>query len=44
MAEKLNLMDSFPTLELQIAGGGRLRVPDEIETPYAAVIFYRGYW
>lgn len=44
MADKLNLMDTFPPLELQLAGGGTLRLPADIETPYAAVIFYRGYW
>lgn len=44
MAGKLNLMDTFPTIELSLVGGGRLTLPDQIETPYAIVLFYRGHW
>ncbi len=44
MAEKLNLLDSFPSMTLSIVGGGSLRVPDDISTPYAVVLFYRGHW
>ena len=25
-------------------GGGTLTVPDDITTPYAIVLFYRGHW
>lgn len=42
--DKLNLLDSFPALELKLAGGGSLRLPDAIDTPYAIVLFYRGHW
>lgn len=44
MAEKLNGGDTFPELELNIAGGGTVTLPDDIETPYALVLFYRGHW
>lgn len=44
MADKLNLLDTFPAISLSLAGGGTLALPDEIETPYAVVLFYRGHW
>jgi len=44
MAEKLNLLDRFPSMTLSLAGGGSVTLPDEIETPYAIVLFYRGHW
>ncbi|MCZ6616540.1 MAG: hypothetical protein O7E57_00300 [Gammaproteobacteria bacterium] len=44
MAEKLNTGDTFPELNLSIAGGGSVRLPTDIETPYALVLFYRGHW
>ena len=44
MADKLNLLDSFPSLTLHVAGGGTVTLPDDISTPYAIVLFYRGHW
>ncbi len=44
MAEKLNLMDTFPSLALKLAGGGSMALPDDVATPYAMVLFYRGHW
>lgn len=44
MAEKLNLLDAFPSLTLNAAGGGTFTLPDDISTPYAIVLFYRGHW
>jgi hypothetical protein len=44
MADKLNLLDTFPELELSLAGGGSLTLPADISTPYAVVLFYRGHW
>ncbi len=44
MAEKLNLMDTFPSLALNLAGGGSMTLPDDVATPYAMVLFYRGHW
>ena len=44
MAEKLNGGDTFPSLTLNIAGGGTVALPVDIDTPYALVLFYRGHW
>jgi hypothetical protein len=44
MAEKLNLMDTFPDVSLNLTGGGTLNLPGDIETPYAIALFYRGHW
>ena len=44
MPNQLDMMDTFPSITLSIAGGGTLTVPDEIETPYAILLFYRGHW
>ncbi len=44
MAEKLNGGDRFPELKLRLAGGGTVTLPNDIETPYALVLFYRGHW
>ena len=44
MGEKLQQGDRFPALTLQLVQGGTIRLPDEIPTRYAAVLFYRGHW
>ncbi len=44
MAEKLNLLDAFPGMTLSLAGGGTVTLPDDIATPYAVLLFYRGHW
>lgn len=44
MSDKLYKGGQFPDIELAIAAGGRLRVPADIDTPYAFLLFYRGYW
>ncbi|MFK7894449.1 MAG: hypothetical protein AB8G23_01365 [Myxococcota bacterium] len=44
MAEKLNLMDTFPAVQLNITDGSTLTLPDDIQTDYAIVLFYRGHW
>jgi peroxiredoxin len=44
MGEKLQQGDRFPTLTLKLADGGTIRLPDEVPTHYAAVLFYRGHW
>lgn len=44
MAAKLTSGDTFPTLTLNIAGGDTLRLPDDIGSPLAIVLFYRGHW
>ncbi len=44
MAEKLNLLDTFPSITLSLAGGGTMSLPEDLTTPYAIVLFYRGHW
>jgi hypothetical protein len=44
MGEKLQQGDRFPSLTLKLVQGGTVRLPDEIPTRYAAVLFYRGHW
>lgn len=44
MTDKLNGGDQFPNLTLAAAGGGRINLPGDIETPLALVLFYRGHW
>ena len=36
--------DRFPSMTLTLTGGETLRIPDDVPTPYAVVIFYRGHW
>ena len=44
MAEKLDGGDRFPTMELELARGGRMTLPDDLHTNYGVVLFYRGHW
>ena len=44
MAAKLDVGDSFPSIELNLAGGGAVSLPGGIETPYQIILFYRGHW
>lgn len=44
MAAQLELGDTFPELTLNIAGTESLTLPNDIDTPYAVVLFYRGHW
>ena len=44
MAEKLNLLDTFPNMTLSLAGGGKMSLPEDLTSPYAIVLFYRGHW
>jgi len=44
MAEKLTGGDPFPPLALKIAGGGTITVPDDFDTSFTLLLFYRGYW
>ena len=41
---KLGPGDNFPELSLNLRGAGELVLPRDIETNYAIVLFYRGYW
>ena len=44
MAAKLNSADRFPTLELKLADGGALELPDGLDARYKVILFYRGHW
>lgn len=44
MAEKLNTGDTFPSLTLDLVGGGTLTVPGGLESKYKVILFYRGHW
>ncbi len=44
MMEKLQQGDRFPSLTLNLVGGGQVRIPEDVPGRYAAVLFYRGHW
>jgi len=44
VADKLNGGDQFPHLALTVVGGDTVELPEDIETRYAIVLFYRGHW
>ncbi len=44
MAEKLGIGDSFPKMALELAGGGRLELPDGLDARFKVILFYRGHW
>ena len=44
MSNKLNLLDQFPAITLTAASGESIRLPADVGTDYALVLFYRGHW
>ena len=42
--EKLNAGELFPTMTLQLVGGGEVALPQEVDSAYQVVLFYRGHW
>ena len=44
MSEKIESGASFPSVTLDLVGGARIRLPEDLETKYAVVLFYRGHW
>jgi len=44
MAQKLDSGDAFPSVTLHLVGGGTTTLPDDLDTPYGVVLFYRGHW
>ncbi|MGE0715723.1 MAG: redoxin domain-containing protein [Alphaproteobacteria bacterium] len=36
--------DRLPNVELLLAGGGALRLPDDVAARFCVILFYRGYW
>ena len=44
MAEKLDIGARFPSLDLNLVGGGTLALPDGLDADYKIILFYRGHW
>ena len=44
MGEKLQQGDRFPSVTLNLAGGGTITLPDQADSRYVALLFYRGHW
>lgn len=44
MAAKLDSGDKFPQITLDLVDGSTVTLPDQLETPYGVVLFYRGHW
>ena len=44
MGTKLNMMDQFPDVTLTSTAGDEIRLPEDISSSYAIVLFYRGHW
>ncbi len=42
--QKLTTGDEFPNLTLNLTDGGALELPQDINTDFAIVLFYRGHW
>jgi hypothetical protein len=40
----LDVNDVFPEIDLKLASGKTLRVPEETGEGYGVILFYRGYW
>ncbi len=44
METQLRSGDQFPSLDLKLVNGGTVRIPEEIQSPYAVLLFHRGHW
>jgi hypothetical protein len=44
MGEKLKSGDKFPAVKMDLVGGGSATLPNDIDTDFAVVLFYRGHW
>ncbi len=44
MGHKLDSGDTLPSVTLKLVGGQAVTLPDDLETPYGVVLFYRGHW
>ncbi len=44
MADKLYEGDAFPSITLNLVGGGTITVPDALDSKYLVALFYRGHW
>lgn len=41
---RLERNDAFPTIEIQTVEHGEMRIPEDLTTERAVVLFYRGVW
>ena len=44
MARKLDAGDRFPDMTLTLAGGGAITLPEDLDSGYNVILFYRGHW
>lgn len=44
MADKLIPGTKFPELTMNIAGGNTISLPDDLQSTYSIILFYRGHW
>ncbi|MGH7947876.1 MAG: hypothetical protein ACREQF_01430 [Candidatus Binataceae bacterium] len=44
MADKLKEGDLFPHFAVETVGHGKLTLPDDIQTRWMVLLFYRGWW
>jgi len=44
MSDFLSSGDTFPSISLNLAGGGSFSFPQDLETPMTIALFYRGHW
>ena len=44
MAEKLQIGDKFPALEVKLLDGSTFNVLDDMTGRYLVLLFYRGHW
>ena len=44
MGEKLQQGDRFPSITLNLIDGRNVTLPDEADSRYVALLFYRGHW
>lgn len=44
VSTKLGPGATFPTMKLSCVGGQEVVLPDDIDTPFAIALFYRGHW
>ncbi len=44
MSKKLGIGDTFPTVTVNLVGGGTLELPEGLDAKYRVILFYRGHW
>ena len=44
MASKLGQGDNFPSMRIDLVGGGEIGLPEGLDAKYNVILFYRGHW